>query len=353
MGSPVEVPKFLEYEDGGRDRREPEDDLVLVPTVMLLVLHDKLSGEAHENLRPHLEFLDRFFATEMRSSCISSIAASGTVLEVPISDSDGIDDQETWSSECLFHHSEFLYNDLLVAIASRRPTLSKYRAGDFNVSESSKKNQGNSRFYFPALISRIVNVDGELSIEAFDEWDGGLDWMPSFCHKEPDNSFIDLDENIFGRSDYVTEPINRWPEESRLMSEIYRDAGKAFLLQRLRLSWQAENSPPYLKGKREGKIQLFVSRILRKLTMLPSSSKYENAILWPIGIIAPEISEAEDRACVLSRIRTLEARFGMEVFLKFRMGLQDAWGATDDSSGAMGGNYMDGSSFVGTGTLLL
>lgn len=153
MGSPVEVPKFLEYEDGGRDRREPEDDLVLVPTVMLLVLHDKLSGETHENLRPHLEFLDRFFARKMRSSCISSIAASGTVLEVPISDSDGIDDQETWSSEYRFLHSEFLYNDLLVAIVSRRPTLSKYRAGDINVSESSKKNQGSSRFYFPALIS--------------------------------------------------------------------------------------------------------------------------------------------------------------------------------------------------------
>lgn len=177
--------------------------------------------------------------------------------------------------------------------------------------------------------------------------------MPSFCHKEPDNSFIDLDENIFGRSDYETEPTSWWAEESRLMSDIYRDAGKAFLLQRMRLSWQAENSPPYLEAQREGKIQLFVSRILRNLRMLPSSSRYENAILWPIGIIAAEISEAEDRAFVLSRIRTLEARFGMEVFRKFRMGFQDAWGATDDSSEAMGGNDMVGSGFVGTSTILL
>ncbi|KAK0117834.1 hypothetical protein ONS95_012157 [Cadophora gregata] len=226
MGHPIGGIRLLEGINSNNVTTKSEDDLVLVVTIMLLILHDKLSGEAHDSLRPHLEFLNRFFDTKMRRNICLPIASGDSSFEGPITGFCESEDEitETWSNEYRFLHSEFLYNDLLVAMASGRPTLSKYNVAQDKLLGSRRGNERSSKFYFPNLISRIVNFDGEVSIDAFDKWDGRLDWMPSFCY------------NRSGYSSGGGSSSHSNKQDSQIMSEIYRAAGKVFFLQRLRIS---------------------------------------------------------------------------------------------------------------------
>ena len=72
------------------------------------------------------------------------------------------------------------------------------------------------------------------------------------------------------------------------------------------------------------------------MTSLPEGSVYENALLWPIGIFAKELTadQSFQRSSVLTRLQSLGRLFQMRHFRKVQGVLLDHW-AVKDSAGAL------------------
>jgi hypothetical protein len=290
-----------------------EDDLMLFASVMMLMVHDKLSGEPCSKLRPHLQFAHHF----ERRPIFHQV-----------------------SVHYKFLRNIFLYNDLLAAISSGSPSLQDYGQ---NTTDSVSvclrdsvvplKEEGSSmvklagnRYYLPILLSRIANGSNKVALTDIERWDGNMTWLPSFSSTEI-TEVISTIENQPSSTPIADE------SENVLISEIYRNATRVLYYQRLRnKSELLFHPPPTCRNvpSYEFEIQHFNSILLANLRSLPLGSAYESSLLFPIGIAAMEIRDVCEKAYVLSRLQLLEERFQLNHFRKFRQKLSSFWEGGED-----------------------
>ena len=293
-----------------------EDDLMLFAGVMLLMVHDKLSGEPCSNLRPHLKFAQHF---EPRN---------------PKNDARKVEFIPLVSAHYKFLRNIFLYNDLLASIASGSSTIQDYGqdtagpvssvlGGSLDGDRPSMFKLASNRYYLPILLSRIANGGHEVTLADIERWDGNMTWLPSF-------SSVGVSEAISTSERQPPSTPIADGSEDRLISEIYRNAARVFYYQRLRKHTKRvdENTTPtpFLSiGNYGFQIQHFNSILLANLQSLPLGSAYESSLLFPIGITAMEIHNTAEKTYVLSRLQLLEDRFQLNHFRKFREKLCAFW----------------------------
>ena len=291
-----------------------EDDLMLFASVMLLMVHDKLSGEPCSNLRPHLKFAHQFERRQVFRQ---------------------------FSVHHKFLRSIFLYNDLLAAISSGSLTLRDYgqNTGPALIPSSdsdlplnddvlSMAGLANNRYYLPILLSRIANGSSGISLADIERWDGNMFWLPSFSSAEIPEVVPTIEPRL------TSSIIIAEESETVKISEIYRNAARVFYYQRLRnksrdtmgsTSWKGESPTFGYTRNYDFQIQHFNSILLANLRSLPLGSAYESSLLFPIGIAAMEIRDICEKAYILSRLQLLEDRFQLSHFRKFREKLSAFW----------------------------
>lgn len=96
---------------------------------------------------------------------------------------------------------------------------------------------------------------------------------------------------------------------------------------------------------RESQISILASWAARLVQQLPEGSVFENALLWPIGIVARELTyeSAVEREYILCRLRSLERRFQMKHFRRVQEILLKHWRKIDKEMITNAGDYMPGS----------
>lgn len=325
---------------------DDDDRLFLSSTAMILLLYEKLSGEDESNWKPHLEFICQIFGfhplTFLGKPAIQSSTTTGLV---PLSS------RSAHVTDALrFLYNLFLYNDLVSSTSLRRPTLSDFyvqaTGNEAKVQTSSFAGMYNgayaddddaNRYYFPSLIARMSA--GDLSVSAFDiaMWDGRLDWLPSFSLV---GSYSGNDPADFG---------NKTSSDQITIAAIYRSTAAAYRLQTLQTlqgckTHEDDDSPPLTRHLTRVLSDYDVTDELRNecnsaislMKLLPMTSSFENALLWPIGIVAKDltIQDAMERNYILQRLEHLEQRFRMKHFRKAKEILQRHWMDIDYPSGA-------------------
>jgi hypothetical protein len=184
---------------------------------MLLMVHDKLSGEPYSNLRPHLKFAQHF---ERRSQPSQKNGARQVEFVLPV------------SAHHTFLRNIFLYNDLLASIASGSSTIQDYGQdttnpvsndpyGCLESGRSSMFKLARSRYYLPILLSRIVNGSDEVTLADIERWDGNMTWLPSFSSTGIAETISAIEQKP------PSTPIAN-ESENILISEIYRNAARVF-----------------------------------------------------------------------------------------------------------------------------
>lgn len=301
--------------DHVRDGDE-EDDLMLFAGVMLLMVHDKLSGEPYSNLKPHLNFAQHFERRNHKKD------ARKVEFIPPL------------SAHYQFLRNIFLYNDLLASIASGSSTMQDYGQdiaspvsgvpdGSVDGERPSMFKLARNRYYLPILLSRIANGGHKVMLADIERWDGNMTWLPSFSSTGVVEA-ISVSERQPPSTSIADE------SEDRLISEIYRNAVKIFYFQRLRKHAEKvdENttSTPFISmANYDSQIQHFNSILLTNLRSLPLGSAYESSLLFPIGIAAMEIHNTTEKTYVLTRLQLMEDRFQLYHFCTFREKLSAFW----------------------------
>ena len=319
------------------------DRLFLSSTAMILLLYEKISGEDESNWKPHLEFICHIFdfhpLTFLGKPAIQSSTTTGLAP---------LNSRSAHVIDALrFLYNLFIYNDLVSSTSLRRPTLSDFyvqaTGNEAKVKTSSFAGMYNgvyvddddaNRYYFPSLIARISA--GDLSVSAYDivVWDGRLDWLPSFSLV---GSYSGNDPDDIG---------NKTSSDQITISAIYRSAAAAYRLQMLQgcKTHEDDDSPPSTRHLTRVLSDCDVAEELRNecnsaislMKLLPMTSSFENALLWPIGIVAKDltIQDAMERDYILQRLEHLEQRFRMRHFRRAKEILQRHWMDIDHPSGA-------------------
>lgn len=333
---------------------DDEDDLALIASVLLMILYDKLSGASCNDVRHHLVFAHFLFEKRIRQNEPGAFAEGACSRYTTKNKEDTRKILRRMSSHYKFLYNVFLYNDLLAGIASNLPTLSEYdlaisaiALGDnpgystWHEEQSSIVAQIKRRYYFPTLLSIINNRHAEVSMADIDAWDRQMSWLPSFSNinygvtRLPSNSRR-LNTSHHTRSQGSASPRDSGSFEDYVISEIYTNAAKILYVQRLRESSSTEL--PVIKSicdpqevEFDHNIGDFTSAFVSQLRQLPENSIYENALLWPIGVVAKEVTDPSDVDYVLWRLNKLEQKFKLKLFRKFTERIASYWGRDGDS----------------------
>lgn len=281
-----------------------------------LLLFEKLAGNGMANWMPHLRFLSRTF---------------DTIEDSAITDTFGslVKNREQWNAY-MFTRNLFLYNDLIQSTATGGSTLSDYyirslQSGDPDESSSIKvfvaefyhekmSSIGLSRFYYPTLVAQISSSKKNINDAHIDAWDGRMDWLPSFS--------LSLSTSVsISHGEYSPQTVGEGVSlETQLMSSIYRYTAKVYMRQMAR--------------RREGinihravEIAFFASQTAYLISQLPCGSNFENTLLWPIGIIGPELlaDMPKERSIVSQKLHSLCRRFGTKHFERMQEVLNYIW----------------------------
>jgi hypothetical protein len=115
------------------------------------------------------------------------------------------------------------------------------------------------------------------------------------------------------------------------MSQLYRDTAKVYMRQINRQINQAQNT-----NQTKSLVNLACSSV-GHVVQLREGSILENALLWPIGIIARELTEEckGEREYILSRLEALERQFHMKHFRRMQEVLLATWTRNDQLSVVM------------------
>ncbi|KAJ3536643.1 hypothetical protein NM208_g6637 [Fusarium decemcellulare] len=294
------------------------DDIIhLLATCVLLILYEKLSGESQENGTAHLRFFSRLFPAQ---------------LFLAIANQDSLDNSKSpWSEAIAFLSSLFLYNDLVRSTSLRTSTLSDFYLG---VTGSEPKL---GRFDFPRIVARISAGDLTVTDAEIADWDGRLDWFPSFSLHPPERNEpcerLPVADAAFVLNPYFQQLENfahpeAWNEHG-IVSELYRVAATVYRKQRvLNNCLSLGESPPALDEELDmGNLPSWGVQLLR---LLPSVSSYDNTLLWPIAIVAKEVGGEEEREYILTKVKSLEQRFKMKHFGVVREHLSTFWMMRDE-----------------------
>lgn len=313
-----------------------ESILFTLACCVCLLLYEKIVGDGKANWMPHLAFLAGLFDR------LESPANRKTLESVLRGNQQR---RAFW-----FLHNIFLYNDLVQSTATGASTLSKYYLriprrggrGSSDVSFSANgvypmrpEESGNmrrqGRFYFPYLIAQISSRNETVSDACIDAWDGRLDWLPSFSITFGlSDSFVSPSipsENISTQGDDACPAAKiKVSNEKSLVSTIYRCAAKVYLRQITRRRKGHRTTP---------QLELDMANLACHATFLISQlsegSSFENTLLWPIGIIGPEllVAHAAERYGLLCRLQKLERRFQMKHFERMQEVLLKKWNQID------------------------
>lgn len=312
-----------------------EDVIFLLAGCVLLLLYEKLSGEAYDAATPHLRFFARIFPA--RDALLASRGGAPGA-------GDG------YGGETVrFLVNLFLYNDLVRSTSSRVPTLSGFYAGlgdpwgfpPSRVDDDDGGDPEGARFVLPSIIARCSAGDPSVKDEDLAAWDGRLDWFPSFALVDPgrgehhetlptaDPHFV---LNPFYRELGSLTSLYSWSEQA-LVAELYRVAATVYKKQCL-LEHDALGNSLLLteagasRNKRAdmGNLPSWAVELLRHI---PAKSAWENCLLWPIGIISKELVEQWEREHIMSILRRLERRFRLKLYSSVRDHLLACWEVRD------------------------
>ncbi|GJN68193.1 hypothetical protein PLICBS_002236 [Purpureocillium lilacinum] len=337
---------------GAQQWRSHPDDistmLHLLTSCVMLMLYEKLAGEDKENGTSHLQFFSRLFPGDMLLQAMAGLH-SGSAPE------------QSATHAFQFVTNLFLYNDLVRSTSLRTSTFSDFYLADGHIdpagvddlggldSIDSKGDQDLRRFVFPRLITRITAGDLTVTDQEIADWDGALGWLPSFSLAPP----LELDpyEHIpTANRDIVTDPRYRhldsftcpreWSEQ-RITSELYRIAGTVYRKQCVGRVGGLSSACAWPHDAWMGNLPLWAVQLI---DLLPPTSAFQNTLLWPIGIIAKELTVLHDteRASITRTLNALEKRFQMRHFARARQHLQTHWAMCDQ-----GYAYNDGEILCG------
>ncbi|KAL2783587.1 fungal-specific transcription factor domain-containing protein [Aspergillus keveii] len=276
---------------GPADVGSHDDVIDLFASCMLLLLYEKLAGEGEENWSPHLSF-------------IASLCSHTGSRVFPSRDE---------GSQFLL--SLFSYNDLVRSTSLQAPTMSDFYLRG-TLSAMRQPGPTMSRFTFPNLNARISAGDATVTDADIAAWDGKMTWFPSFAlvstdGEDPgyvrspslsDGQHISMNPSIYQIEQLL--PIHELTDE-KIVSRLYRIAAMVY------------------KRQKAPDIQL--------LRLLPAGSAFETTLLWPIGIVARELTLAYEtqRAYLIYRLEALEHRFHMKHFSCVKDFLLSLWVAKD------------------------
>lgn len=319
-----------------------DDVIFLLAGCVLLLLYEKLSGEAYDAAAPHLRFFARIFPA--RDALLDTHGRAPSA--------GGGSGGETLR----FLMYLFLYNDLVRSTSSRVPTLSGFYAGlgdlrgflSSRVDDDDGGDTEGARFVLPSIIARCSAGDPSVKDEDLAAWDGRLDWFPSFALVDPGRG--EHHETLpTADPHFVLNPSYRelasltrlciWSEQA-LVAELYRVAATVYKKQCF-LEHDALGESYLLtevgasRNKRANMGNL-PSWAVELLQHIPAKSAWENCLLWPIGIIAKELVEQWERVHILSILRRLERRFRLKLYSSVREHLLACWEVRDRS-----GVYVD------------
>ncbi|KAJ0415036.1 fungal-specific transcription factor domain-containing protein [Aspergillus carlsbadensis] len=286
----------------------------LFASCMLLLLYEKLAGEGEENWSPHLSF-------------IASLCSHAEIGVIPSRD-------EAFQ----FLISLFSYNDLVRSTSLQAPTMSDFY---LRGTSSAMPQHGStvSRFTFPSLIARISAGDTSVTDADIAAWDGKVNWFPSFALVSTEGGDPEyLRSPTFSDGQYIwKDPLLYHIEQllpsheltdDKIISRLYRIAAMVYRRQKGidRLAVRG-----YCR-----QMALWAVQLLR---LLPAGSAFETTLLWPIGIVARELTLADEtqRAYLIYRLEALEHHFHMKHFSCVKDFLLSLWvagdyGLEDDSS---------------------
>lgn len=266
---------------------------------MLLLLYEKLAGEGQENWSPHLSFIAQLCSQP---------------LFWPV------------DREFDFLLNLFWYNDLVRSTTLRAPTLSDFYLTGISTQLSLDRLSSPGRFAFPCLIARISSGDPTVTDAEIAAWDGRLDWFPSFAlgtsgdteTRVPwDSQYLTINPH-FHRVEHL---FKTWgSSDQKITSELYRIAGLVYRRQREHMPMEQDLSKNCLA--------LWAVQLVE---LLPEGSPYESTLLWPIGIVAKELTlfDESQRAYILARLNALERQFRMKHFNCVVDMLLESWSAND------------------------
>lgn len=294
--------------------------LPLLATCALLLLYEKLSGEWQDNGTAHLQFFAHIFPARL------SLAMTNGLIR----------DNGAGNEAIQFFTSLFLYNDLVRSTSLQTTTLSnvyidKTLSGGRGLQVQLPTEEDPGRFDFPHIIARISAGDLSVNDAEIAAWDGRLDWFPSFTlhsskpsdfhYKLPTADPMFPNSDAFKRLDSFARP-NEWGEHE-VVAELYRVAATIYRRQRVSQLASIMAGPSEIDM---GNLPSWAEQLVR---LLPMESPYENALLWPIAIVAKELVEVDERQYMLARLESLEQRFKMKHFHVMRSYLVGTWTARD------------------------
>jgi hypothetical protein len=265
--------------------------LMMLASAVMFLLYDKVSGET--TWKPHIDFIGRL--------CTSFAQRSHSSPET--------------AEAFQFLYNIFLYNDLIRATSLMTSTSSEFYVNAGSTGPSHILGE-DSRYYFPGLIARISNGDLTVTEADIAAWDGNMYWLPSFS----------ISPSLSFDKSRLTAEQKVLVELYKIAAVIYLHAKKARLLT-TRVLWMDDSDDSADLGA-------MASYAIDLVARLPAGSSLENAMLWPIGIIARQLtmSQVLERAAVLDRLHDLQLRFGMRHFQRVREMLMRDWAIKDAGS---------------------
>lgn len=274
-----------------------EDVLNVLATCVLLLLYEKLVGEGQNNWTPHLAFSARIIPSRFFP----------IVSKPPRKEACRFPRNETFR----FLASLFFYNDLVRSTSMRTPTLSNFYHG-----HDPRFSQCDGQFYFPHLIARLSIGDLTVTEPNIATWDGRLEWIPSFALNPP--------QSTSGATNSC-EPAE-W-DENDIVAELYRKAAFIYRRQCFQQYFSDDSGPGLDSLTYEMTNEDLAVCAIQLLEFLPQGSAFETSLLWPIGIIAPELtaSHEAERQHLLSKLQSLEERFQMRHYGKVAQYLTNLW----------------------------
>jgi hypothetical protein len=198
------------------------------------------------------------------------------------------------------------------------------------------------RYVFPRLITRITAGDFGVTDLDFQQWDGDLGWLPSFSLVRPpiqgtyehlptaDRTLV-MDPTYRRLDIFIS--LQEWTD-NRITSELYRIAGTIYRRQCYARATDQQGQTqqqlplPSPADTWTGNLPIWAVQLIE---VLPKTSNFQNALLWPIGIVVQELTifHAAERQAIIAALVSLEEKFRMKHFARTREHLERYWAMCD------------------------
>lgn len=281
-----------------------EEKTVLVTIAVLMILFGKLSGADYESIRPFMDFAREYFVFEEMSAPYSDVTTQTPLYK--------------------FLRRLVSYNELLSLLATRKSAASGVQEPLEGITPTEPLS--GSQQAFLNLLARISHSVGDVSPAEFEQWDGSLDFIPSYS--DSIGPIPPLMDPLFEMATFGGAL-----DEDAAAREIYRATGQAYFYQQLRDAWAnlqcstAAFSPPVFAQRQ---IDLSIAQTIDTLKTLGNETRYNTALLLPLGIIGPELKNMSHRAFVLAKLDYLYQTFHFDHYNVFAKDLIQAWARLDE-----------------------